>query len=213
MHGIRKVGQENLSFLSHKGATFVLEYVRQRIGTLAGKQEPLLTVVKRRKLTWFGHVNRQDSLAQTILQGTGGRQTNKGRRMVNEGKRMVNEGRRMVNEGRRMVNEGRRMVNEGRRMVNEGRRMVNEGRRMDNEGRRMVNEGRRMVNEGRNSEERTREKERAELQIVGAPAPLTRIFFQMTHGFMPWCARCARAEFDDTTTVTGIVTIIRYDTS
>ncbi|KAL8610882.1 hypothetical protein ACOMHN_056737 [Nucella lapillus] len=39
------------------------------------KQEPLLSVVKRRKLTWFGHVNRHDSLAKTILQGTveGGR--------------------------------------------------------------------------------------------------------------------------------------------
>ncbi|KAL8587661.1 hypothetical protein ACOMHN_045350 [Nucella lapillus] len=48
------------------------EYVRQRIDTLAGKQEPLLSVVKRRKLTWFGHVNRHDSLAKTILQGTVG---------------------------------------------------------------------------------------------------------------------------------------------
>ncbi|KAL8577432.1 hypothetical protein ACOMHN_048067 [Nucella lapillus] len=45
------------------------EYVRQRIDTLAGKQEPQLSVVKRRKLTWFGHVNRHDSLAKTILQG------------------------------------------------------------------------------------------------------------------------------------------------
>ena len=51
------------------------EYVRQRIDILAGKQEPLLTVMKRRKLAWFGHVNRHDSLAKTILQGTveGGR--------------------------------------------------------------------------------------------------------------------------------------------
>ncbi|KAL8561519.1 hypothetical protein ACOMHN_057213 [Nucella lapillus] len=49
------------------------EYVRQRTDTLAGEQEPLL--VKRRKLAWFGHVNRHDSLAKTILQGTveGGR--------------------------------------------------------------------------------------------------------------------------------------------
>ncbi|KAL8578621.1 hypothetical protein ACOMHN_007079 [Nucella lapillus] len=46
------------------------EYVRQRIDTLAGKQEPLLSVVKRRKLTWFGHVNRHYSLAKAILQGT-----------------------------------------------------------------------------------------------------------------------------------------------
>ncbi|KAL8564069.1 hypothetical protein ACOMHN_034546 [Nucella lapillus] len=45
-------------------------YVRQRIDTLAGKQEPLLSIVKRRKLTWFGHVNHHHSLAKTILQGT-----------------------------------------------------------------------------------------------------------------------------------------------
>ncbi|KAL8619618.1 hypothetical protein ACOMHN_019673 [Nucella lapillus] len=51
------------------------EYVRQRIDTLAGKHEPLLSVVKRCKLIWFGHVNRHDSLVKTILQGTveGGR--------------------------------------------------------------------------------------------------------------------------------------------
>ncbi|KAL8579713.1 hypothetical protein ACOMHN_034789 [Nucella lapillus] len=46
------------------------EYARQRIDTLADKQEPLLSVVKCRKLTWFGHVNRHDSLDKTILQGT-----------------------------------------------------------------------------------------------------------------------------------------------
>ncbi|KAL8591987.1 hypothetical protein ACOMHN_020465 [Nucella lapillus] len=58
------------------------EYVRQRIDTLAGKQEPLLSVVKRRKLTWFGHVNRHDSLAKTTLQGTveGGRRRGRQRK-------------------------------------------------------------------------------------------------------------------------------------
>ncbi|KAL8590218.1 hypothetical protein ACOMHN_010413 [Nucella lapillus] len=40
------------------------EYVRQRIDTLAGKQEPLLSIVKSCKLTWFGHVNCHDSLAK-----------------------------------------------------------------------------------------------------------------------------------------------------
>ncbi|KAL8611443.1 hypothetical protein ACOMHN_014498 [Nucella lapillus] len=39
-------------------------------GFYACKQEPLLSVVKRRKLGWFGHVNRHDSLAKTILQDT-----------------------------------------------------------------------------------------------------------------------------------------------
>ena len=36
---------------------------------LAGDQESLLSIVKRRKLTWFGHVTRHDSLAKTIMQG------------------------------------------------------------------------------------------------------------------------------------------------
>ncbi|KAL8603954.1 hypothetical protein ACOMHN_038998 [Nucella lapillus] len=41
------------------------EYVRQWTDTLAGKREPLPSVVKRRKLAWFGHVNRHNSLAKT----------------------------------------------------------------------------------------------------------------------------------------------------
>jgi hypothetical protein len=36
----------------------------------ADKQEQLLSVVKRHKLTWYGHVTRHDSLSKTILQGT-----------------------------------------------------------------------------------------------------------------------------------------------
>ena len=35
-----------------------------------GPQEPLLPTVNRRKLAWFGHVTRHDSLLETILQGT-----------------------------------------------------------------------------------------------------------------------------------------------
>ena len=43
--------------------------------SVMGPQEPLLATVKRRKLAWFGHVTRHDSLPKTILQGTseGGR--------------------------------------------------------------------------------------------------------------------------------------------
>ena len=33
-------------------------------------QEDLLTIVKRRKLQWYGHVSRSSGLAKTILQGT-----------------------------------------------------------------------------------------------------------------------------------------------
>ena len=40
------------------------------VTTLAGRQEPLLGVVKRRKLTWYGHVSRHVFLSKTILQGT-----------------------------------------------------------------------------------------------------------------------------------------------
>ena len=37
--------------------------------------EDLLTIVKRRKLQWYGHVSRSSGLVKTILQGTvkGGR--------------------------------------------------------------------------------------------------------------------------------------------
>ena len=51
------------------------DYVRRQIETLAGPQEPLLSVVKKRKLSWFGHVTRHNSLPKTVLQGTleGGR--------------------------------------------------------------------------------------------------------------------------------------------
>jgi hypothetical protein len=45
-------------------------YVRTRVEALAGPQEPLLATVKRRKLSWYGHVTRHQSLAKTILQGT-----------------------------------------------------------------------------------------------------------------------------------------------
>ena len=32
--------------------------------------DPLLATVKRRKLTWFWHVTRYDSLSKSVLQGT-----------------------------------------------------------------------------------------------------------------------------------------------
>ena len=51
------------------------EEVRARIQQAIGLHEDLLTIVKRRKLQWYGHVSRSSSLAKTILQGTvkGGR--------------------------------------------------------------------------------------------------------------------------------------------
>ena len=51
------------------------EEVRAKIQQAIGPHEDLLTIVKRRKLLWYGHVSRSSGLAKTILQGTvkGGR--------------------------------------------------------------------------------------------------------------------------------------------
>ena len=51
------------------------DFVKNQVTALAGPQEPLLALVKKRKLSWFGHVTRRNSLPKTILQGTleGGR--------------------------------------------------------------------------------------------------------------------------------------------
>ena len=55
------------------------EYVRQKIKELVGEQEPLLATVKRRKLTFFGHTIRHNSLNKTIVQGTLEGQRRRGR--------------------------------------------------------------------------------------------------------------------------------------
>ena len=46
-----------------------------KIQQAIGPHEDLLTIVKRRKLQWYGHVSRSSGLGKTILQGTvkGGR--------------------------------------------------------------------------------------------------------------------------------------------
>ena len=60
-----------ISYKEHK----TNEYVWQTVESLVGPQEHLLATVKRRKLKWFGHITRHDSLCKTIMQGTveGGR--------------------------------------------------------------------------------------------------------------------------------------------
>ena len=45
--------------------------------------EELLTIVKRHKQQWYGHVSRSSGLAKTILQGT----VKGGRRQGRQGKR------------------------------------------------------------------------------------------------------------------------------
>ena len=46
------------------------EEVCAKIQQAIGVHEDLLTIVKRRKLQWYGHVSRSSGLAKTILQGT-----------------------------------------------------------------------------------------------------------------------------------------------
>ena len=58
------------------------EEVRSRIIQAAGPYDELLSIVRRRKLKWFGHVTRGASLAKIVLQGTvpGGRGRGRPRR-------------------------------------------------------------------------------------------------------------------------------------
>ena len=42
------------------------EEVRAKIQQAIGPYEDLLTIVKRRKLNWYGHVARSSGLAKTI---------------------------------------------------------------------------------------------------------------------------------------------------
>ena len=58
------------------------EEVRAKIQQAIGPHEDLLTVVKRRKLQWYGHVSRSSGLVETTLQGTvkGGRRRGRQRK-------------------------------------------------------------------------------------------------------------------------------------
>ena len=58
------------------------EEVRAKIQQAIGPHEDRLTIVKRCKLQWFGHVSRSSGLVKTILQGTvkGGRRQGRQRK-------------------------------------------------------------------------------------------------------------------------------------
>ena len=62
------------------------EVVRAKIQQATGKHENLLTIVKRRRLRWYGHVSRSSGLPKTILQGTvkGGRRQGRQRKRWEE---------------------------------------------------------------------------------------------------------------------------------
>ena len=56
----------NISYKDH----VTNEEVRRKIQEDIREYDELLTLVKKRKLRWFGHVSRSSGLANTILQGT-----------------------------------------------------------------------------------------------------------------------------------------------
>ena len=58
------------------------EGVRAKIQQAIGRHEDLLTIIKRRKLQWYGNVSRSSGLAKSILQGTvkGGRRQGRQRK-------------------------------------------------------------------------------------------------------------------------------------
>ena len=68
----------SISYKDH----FTNEEVHAKIPRATGPHEDLLTIVKRRKLQWYGHVSRSSGLAKTILQGTvkGGRRQGRQRK-------------------------------------------------------------------------------------------------------------------------------------
>ena len=77
------------------------EEVRAKIQQAIGPHEDLLTIVKRRKLQWYGHVSRSSGLAKTILQGTvkGGRRQGGQSKRWEQHQRIDRPGVRQVPEG------------------------------------------------------------------------------------------------------------------
>ena len=67
-----------ISYMDH----ITNEEVRNTIRHKVGHYEDLLTIVKKRKLKWYGHVTRANSLSTTILQGSvqGGRRRGRQRK-------------------------------------------------------------------------------------------------------------------------------------
>ena len=58
------------------------EEVCAKIQQASGPHKDILTMVKRRRLQWYGHISRSSGLAKTILQGTvkGGRRQGRQRK-------------------------------------------------------------------------------------------------------------------------------------
>ena len=62
------------------------EEVHVKIRQAIGPHKDLLTIVKRRKLLWYGHVSRSSGLAKNILQGIvkGGRRHGRQRKRLED---------------------------------------------------------------------------------------------------------------------------------
>ena len=71
---------QDTTHLNNKNVTN--EEVRAKIQKAIGPHKDLLAIVKRRKLTWYGHVSPSSGLAETIMQGTvkGGRRQGRQRK-------------------------------------------------------------------------------------------------------------------------------------
>ena len=55
----------NISYKDH----VTNEEVRNRIQNAIGVHDDLLTMVRKRKLRWYGHISRSCGMAKTVLQG------------------------------------------------------------------------------------------------------------------------------------------------
>ena len=98
-----------ISYKDHVANKEVCAKIQQAIGP----HESLLTIVKRHKLQWHGHVSHSSGLAKTILHGTG-----KGGKKTRETKEEVRRQHQgMDKPGVRQVPEGSR---EGRKMEETG---------------------------------------------------------------------------------------------
>ena len=76
--------------------------IHAKIQQAIGPQEDLLTIVKRHKLQWCGHVSRSSGLAKTILQGTAKR----GKKTRQTEKEVGRQHQGMDRPGVRQVPEG-----------------------------------------------------------------------------------------------------------
>ena len=60
----------NISYKDHVTNEEVRNRIQNATGVQIGVYDDLLTMVKKRKLRWYGHISRSSGMAKTILQGT-----------------------------------------------------------------------------------------------------------------------------------------------